>query len=162
MKTALVIGETGLVGNELVNILLESKEYSKVVVFLRKKLPLENEKLEQHLINFDKIELYKEYIKGNDFFCCIGTTIKQAKTKENFTRVDLTYPSVFAEIVKNNGVEKFLLVSSVGANPKSSNFYLRTKGILEEKIKKLQFSITFIFRPSFLVGKGRKPDWEKK
>lgn len=156
MKTALLIGATGLIGSELLNILLESEEYGKVIVFARREIELNNAKLEQHVIDFNKVLSYKEYIRGDDFFCCIGTTIKKAKTRQNFIRVDFIYPSLFAEIAKDNGVSRFLLISSIGANAKSGNYYLRTKGLMERKIRELEFSAAFIFRPSFLSGERQE------
>lgn len=156
MKTAVVLGASGLVGSKLVDVLLKSKEYSKVIIFVRKKIELSNSKLIQYSIDFNSIDLYTEYIKGDDFFCCIGTTIKKAKTRENFMKIDYNYPVKFAEIAKENGMKNFLLITSIKANPKSSNYYLKTKGILEKRIQEMKFSGTFIFRPSILLGKRKE------
>lgn len=156
MKTAVVLGASGLVGSKLVDVLLKSKEYSKVIIFVRKKIELSNSKLIQYSIDFNSIDLYTKYIKGDDFFCCIGTTIKKAKTRENFMKIDYNYPVKFAEIAKENGMKNFLLITSIKANPKSSNYYLKTKGILEKRIQEMKFSGTFIFHPSILLGKRKE------
>ncbi|PQL91020.1 NAD-dependent epimerase/dehydratase family protein [Apibacter adventoris] len=156
MKTAIVLGVSGLVGSKLVDILLKSKEYTKVIIFVRRKIELSNSKLIQYSIDFNSIDLYNNYIKGDDFFCCIGTTIKKAKTREKFMKIDYYYPVKFAEIAKENGMKNFLLITSIEANPRSSNYYLRTKGILEKRIQEMKFSGTFIFRPSILLGKRKE------
>lgn len=151
-KSAIVIGATGLVGTELVKQLLSDKDYSLVKVFLRKKMDMEHPKLEQHVVNFEKLEESKELIKGDVVFCCMGTTIKVAGSQDAFFKVDHTYPFYFAQLAKSNGVEKFLLVSSLGADKNSPNFYLRVKGQIEWELEKLKFKNLIILRPSMLLG----------
>lgn len=152
MKTAIVLGATGLTGSHLVEILLKSSEYENIIVFVRKELNIKNRKLTQYIIDFENIDYYQDLIRCDDMFCCLGTTIKKAGSQENFKKVDYDYPVHFARIAKQNGTAHFLMISSIGANAKSSNFYLRTKGEVEEVIKGIQFESTSIFRPSILVG----------
>ncbi|MFZ3591133.1 oxidoreductase [Bacillus sp. DJP31] len=150
-KTALVVGATGLVGTELVKILVEAKEYEKVVVWVRKSTGMTNEKLEETIIDFDKIESYK-LDKAKHVFCCLGTTIKKAKTKENFKKVDFDYPVSLAKRAKESDVSNFLVISAMGANEKSGIFYNAVKGQMEEELKRIGLKGLKIFRPSLLLG----------
>ncbi len=150
MKTAIVIGATGLVGANLVNKLNDSKIYDKVILLVRRKTELNHLKLEEKIIDFDTID--PDIVKADDIFCAIGTTLKKAGSKENQYKIDCEYPSKIAQLGKQNGVKQFLLVSSIGANKDSSNFYLRTKGELEEKIAALNYDTFIVMRPSFIIG----------
>ncbi|MFY9310854.1 MAG: NAD(P)H-binding protein [Bacteroidia bacterium] len=152
-KTALVLGASGLVGNELLHLLLKDSHFDKVKIFVRKPIAISHKKLEQHIINFDAITDYKEFIKGDVFFCCIGTTINTAGSKEAFIKVDYTYPTEFAKIAKTNNVKHFLFISSIGADENSSNFYLMVKGDTENTLTELDFEKLDIVRPSLLTGK---------
>ena len=156
MKTALIIGSSGLIGKQLLSLLLESKDYDKVIVFNRKEMALNHPKLVQQLIDFEDIPSYKNLIKGDDFFCTIGTTIKKAGNKEAFRKVDFSYPKQFAEIAKTNNIKHFLIVSSLGADVNSSNFYLKTKGEIEQFIINSNIEIVSIFRPSILSGNRKE------
>ncbi|MGG7034227.1 MAG: NAD(P)H-binding protein [Flavobacterium sp.] len=153
MKTALIIGGTGLVGSQLLEILLKNSEYEKVISFVKRESGLKHPKLEEHIIDFDKIETYQDLVYGDDFFCTIGTTIKKAGTKEAFKKVDFEYPQQFAKIAIQNKVKQFLIVSSIGADSGSSSFYLKTKGEIEDFLKNCAFENVSILRPSALLGK---------
>lgn len=150
MKTAIIIGATGLIGSTLVEQILENPAYSKVVLLLRKPLNISHPNLIQEVINFDKLDASK--IVGDDLFCAMGTTLAKAGSKEAQYKIDCTYPFEIGKIAKANGVKQYILVSSVGADFQSSNFYLRTKGDLEQKIKSLDFQNFVSLRPSFLLG----------
>ena len=150
MKTAIIIGATGLVGSTLVKQICENPTYSKVVLLLRKPLNISHLKLVQEVIDFDKIDASK--IMGDDLFCAMGTTLAKAGSKEAQYKIDCTYPYEIGKIAKTNGVKQYILVSSVGADFESSNFYLRTKGDLEKKIQSLDFQNFVSVRPSMLLG----------
>lgn len=152
-KTAILFGGSGLVGGFCLDLLLESPIYSKVLSFGRRKLEKEHEKLEQFEIDFEKVSQYKKLIRGNDLFCALGTTIKKAGSQEAFRKVDYEYPKEIATIAAKNGVNQFILVSSVGADAKSKVFYSQVKGELEEAIMKMPFWGVHILRPSMLLGK---------
>ncbi|UFH36931.1 NAD(P)H-binding protein [Flavobacterium acetivorans] len=152
MKTALIIGSTGLIGSQLLNLLLESKDYNKVITFVKRDSGKQHPKLSQHIIDFDQPESYQELIVGDDFFCTIGTTIKKAGTKEAFKKVDFEYPQQFASFASKNKVKNFLLISSLGADETSGNFYLKTKGEIENVLKNSDFESVSILRPSLLLG----------
>lgn len=151
-KTAIILGASGLVGNEVLKLLLLDINLEQIKVFVRKPLSVEHPKLEQIIVDFDAIDNYAHLIKGDVFFCCIGTTIKTAGSKDAFLKVDYTYPLSFAKIAKQNGLEKFLLISSIGADKTSSNFYLKVKGDIEVALEKIKFESLVILRPSMLLG----------
>ena len=151
-KKAAIFGATGLVGKELLNQLLDSEDYAKVMVFNRRTQNYANQKIEEHIItgvNFDSIE---SLLIADDLYCCIGTTIKKAGSQEAFTKVDLDIPVNLARIAEKNKINKFLIVSSIGANAKAGNFYLRTKGKMEQKVLSFNIQEIFVFRPSMLLG----------
>jgi uncharacterized protein YbjT (DUF2867 family) len=154
MKTALVIGATGLIGSHLVELLGKDERYSKIIILSRRKIQYLNPKKIVQVIDYDNPDT--SVVKGDDVFCAIGTTIKKAGSKENQYRIDCEYPARLAQIAKQNGAQKFILVSSIGADPKASNFYLRTKGDLEEKLKAINFDSLVILRPSILLGQRRE------
>lgn len=151
-KTAIIIGASGLVGNEVLKLLLTDDHFDKVNIFVRKPLSINHPKLEQHAIDFDLIFKSTDLVKGDILFCCLGTTIKTAGSKEEFKKVDYAYPLAFAKIAKQNGVKKFLIISSIGANSTSSNFYLKVKGGIEKELEKLKYESLIIVRPSMLLG----------
>lgn len=151
-KTALLIGATGLTGRYCLQLLLGNDSYSRVVVLSRKPFLIKHEKLEEHIIDFGQLPLYSSVIKADDVFCCLGTTMKQAKTKEAFYKVDFTYVLQLAEISAENGAAGFFMVSAMGANKQSKIFYNKVKGEIEEAVTKLPFRSIGIFRPSLLMG----------
>lgn len=156
MKTALMIGSTGLIGAQLLEMLLERKEYSNVITFVKRDSDIQHPKLRQHIINFEKIEDYKKFVVGDDFFCTIGTTIKNAGSQEAFRKVDFEYPQVFATIAMQNNVKQFLIISSIGADSKSGTFYLKTKGEIQDFLKNCTFEAVSVFQPSLLLGNRKE------
>ncbi len=158
-KTALVFGASGLIGGHAVQFLLLHPAYSKVVVFVRKPIALEHSKLVQHVVDFDKPETFKHLVKGDDLYCCLGTTMAKAGSREAFYKVDFTYGYQAAQMGILNGVNQYLLVSSVGADPKSRFFYSRVKGELELAVRSLSFWSLHIFQPSVLLGERNENRW---
>ena len=152
MKTAIIIGASGLTGQSLLNQLLQDEQFDTVILFLRKELNIVHPKLVQHCIDFNALDAYKDLIKGDVVFCCLGTTIKTAGSQVAFKKVDYTYPTEFAKIEKQNNVSTFCLQSSLGADSKSTNFYLKVKGETEDFIRQLNFVSFASFRPSMLLG----------
>jgi uncharacterized protein YbjT (DUF2867 family) len=151
-QIANVIGASGLVGRELLVQLLDHPEFEKVRIFVRRTTGIVHPKLDEQIIDFNQTESWKPLVKGDVLFSTLGTTIKTAKTKENQYRVDFTYQYEFAKAASENGIPAYLLVSSLGANPKSSVFYSQMKGELEEAVAKLSFRKLVIIRPSILDG----------
>lgn len=151
---ALVIGATGATGKDLVKKLLADQDFDQVDVFVRKPLGMENPKLTAHIVNFDQPEEWKNLVKGDVAFSCLGTTLKAAGSKEKQWKVDFDYQYEFAKIAKDNNVDDYVLVSSYGANPQSKIFYSRMKGELEEQVKGLHFNKITIFQPGMLERKS--------
>jgi uncharacterized protein YbjT (DUF2867 family) len=151
-RTAILIGATGLIGGFVLQHLLADHNYSRVKVFLRKKMDVTHGKLEQHIIDFNDPASYSALVNGDDLFCCLGTTIRTAGSQDAFRKVDFQYPLDFGKAAIANGVGQYLLVSSLGADAKSSNFYLRTKGEIEHALRDLRFPSFLVFRPSMLLG----------
>jgi uncharacterized protein YbjT (DUF2867 family) len=152
MKTALIAGSTGLIGKELLDLLLEDSSYAKVIAISRKPLDVHHAKLENVVVDFDSLHTYSNSLKADDVFCCLGTTIRIAKTKEAFRKVDFEYPVELANVSKNQGATQYFLISALGADNKSSVFYNRVKGEVEEAIQSVSFQSVHIFRPSLLLG----------
>jgi uncharacterized protein YbjT (DUF2867 family) len=154
-RTALVanvIGATGLVGNQLVMQLLADDNFEKVRIFVRRKTGMEHPKLEQQIVDFGDEKTWGKLLLGDVLFSALGTTLKQAGSKEKQYEVDFTFNLNFAKKAKENGIESYVLVSSVGANAKSSVFYTRMKGELDEAVAKIGFKKLVILRPASLTG----------
>ncbi len=158
-KRALVLGASGLVGAELLKILLERSTYTKVFALVRSALPIKHPNLEVVVCEMDErtaIEQALTEIEASDVFCCLGTTIKRAGSQEAFRKVDVELPFIIAQIMSNRGLQHFLIVTAIGSNPNSSVFYSRMKGVVEQKLRELKIPQLSIFRPSLLLGKRRE------
>lgn len=147
---ALVIGATGATGKPLVMELLKNTDYTEVVIFVRRATGIIHPKLKEYILDFNDIESYSDIIRGDIFFCCMGTTLKAAGSKMAQWRIDYEIPLEFARIAKENGIKSFVLVSSGNADSRSKIFYSRMKGELEEKIETLNFKQYIVFRPGLL------------
>lgn len=152
-RSALIVGATGLIGNELLHILLDSTRYDRVKVLIRAPIDLQHPKLTKVITNFNELENYEEEFAVHDLFCCLGTTIKRAGSQEQFRKVDFEYPLEVAKLAKKKGVKQFLIITAMGADHNSSIFYNRVKGEIEEALKKIELPSLHIIRPSLLLGK---------
>ena len=148
--TAILIGATGATGSEVLNQLLLDVNYSKVIVFSRRPIHLVHPKLELHLVDFDKMSNWSNFIKGDVLFSALGTTLKVAGSKSNQYKIDFTFQYEVAKLASQQEVGTYVLVSSYGANEKSSLFYPRMKGKLDSEIQNLLFKQIHIFRPGIL------------
>ncbi len=156
MKTACILGATGLVGSELLKQLLSNDDYEKIHIFLRREIDLTHPKLEKHLINFDNPDSWNNLVTGDVLFSAFGTTISKAGSKEAQYKIDYTYQYEFAKAAADNGVNSYVLISSAGADADSQIFYSRIKGELEEAVKQLSFKHITILRPSILDGERKE------
>lgn len=154
-RTAIILGASGLVGRECLEILRLEPLYREVRVITRRDLGMDNadEHVRQVVVDFDRLTDFGDELFGDDAFCTFGTTIKKAGSQDRFRQVDRDYPAEFAHIVRTNGGKHFSLVSSRGANPRSRVFYLRTKGELEEEIRSQQWPSVSFLRPSVIGGR---------
>lgn len=153
MKTAIVIGATGLVGNELVRLLLKDSRIEKVKVFVRKKTGLTHAKLEEHIVDFDNTADWKKQVTGDVLYSAMGTTLKVAGSKEAQYKIDHNYQYNVAKMAAANDVKKYVLISAAGSSPDAKVFYSRMKGELERDVKKLPFETIHILRPGMLKGR---------
>ncbi|HUW05011.1 MAG TPA: NAD(P)H-binding protein [Williamwhitmania sp.] len=153
MKTAIVFGATGLVGSHLLTLLEQDSRYSHIKVFGRSKPQFTTDKVEFFLGDLRNPERLAVQLTGDDLYICLGTTIKAAGSKPEFRRIDLDLPVKVAELAKKNGVSTIAVISSLGANAASRNFYLHTKGEMENLLIAQMFEKTVILRPSMLLGK---------
>lgn len=153
---AIVIGATGAVGKDLVEELLSRREYEKIITFTRRPLDIKSEKIESYIIDFDRLSDWAHLVKGDVLFSALGTSLKQAGSKEAQYRIDHDYQLSFAKAARENGVPHVVLVSSLGANRSSSIFYLKLKGLIERDVEALQFPQLSILRPPSLIRKHAK------
>ncbi|MFD1141706.1 oxidoreductase [Larkinella insperata] len=153
-KTALVVGATGLVGNALTHRLIDSSAYEKIKVLVRHSLGWQHPRVQEIQYDFDHPNGL--LVQADDIFCCLGTTMKKAGSREAFKKVDYHYPLAIAKRALANQAQQFLLVSSLGADSNSSFFYSRVKGDLERDLRALNYPSLLIFRPSLLVGERKE------
>lgn len=153
---AIVIGATGAVGKDLVEELLSRGEYEKIITFTRRPLDIKSEKIESCIIDFDRPSDWAHLVKGDVLFSALGTSLKQAGSKEAQYRIDHDYQLSFAKAARENGVPHVVLVSSLGAKRSSSIFYLKLKGLIERDVEALQFPQLSILRPPSLIRKHAK------
>jgi uncharacterized protein YbjT (DUF2867 family) len=151
-KTACIFGSTGLTGSHLLKILINDERYEKIILFNRTVQSINHSKIEQIVADYNSIDQYTNQLKADEYYCCLGTTIKKAKTKQAFEYVDLQLPVIIGKFAIQNKVSGLFVVSSIGASAKSSNFYLNVKGRMEEELQKSGIGKLFIFRPSMLIG----------
>lgn len=152
-KAAVIAGSSGLVGVELLHQLCAGKAYHQVTLLVRRPSGFIHPKVKEVIVDFDRIEQFSEHIHGNVFFSCLGSTMKKTPDKRRYYQIDHDYPVAMARIALSNGMAQFHLISAIGANPGSSNFYLKLKGETDRDIAALPFTSVHIYRPSFLAGK---------
>lgn len=152
-KTALIVGATGLVGRQILNVLLDYDYYAEIIILGRRSPNVKDNRIKEIIIDFENLEEYAKEFSANDYYISIGTTMKVAGSEDAFYKIDYTYPYIFGKIAKNDpNCEQYLLVSSLGANAQSSLFYNRIKGQLEDNLKELDLKRLSIFQPSLLIG----------
>lgn len=158
MRTAVVIGSTGLTGQALTEKLAINNNWSQVLAVARKSTAWKNPKIRNIDFNFQdwsNLELQIRSFAGTggiDFFCALGTTIRAAGSQENFRKIDLEAVVHFARLAKSCSASSLTIVSALGANKNSSSFYLRTKGEMEAVVTDLKINSVYFLRPSLLLG----------
>lgn len=157
-QIAVVIGATGLVGNFVVEELLKDPSFKKIRILVRRPLEITHPKLEVQMVAFNNMDDYtQKFGEGDVIFCCIGTTNKKVKgDKATYSAIDVDIPVNAAGIGISKKFKKYLVVSAIGANESSSNFYLKLKGKMENKLKQFPFERISIFRPSILLGNRKE------
>lgn len=153
---AIITGATGLIGNDLLHRLLNHPAYTKITAIVRKEIHLQHPKLEQLVVDFDRLENHQDDIKGDVVFCALGTTKSKTPDKEQYRKIDYQYPLDIAFIAQQNGISQYHLVSALGANENSAIFYSKLKGELERDLKSIPFEAVHIYRPSLLDGSRKE------
>ncbi|WP_378180925.1 NAD(P)H-binding protein [Aquimarina sp. SS2-1] len=152
-KTAIILGATGLTGGILLQTLLEDERYDKIKLFSRKTVGVSHHKIEEYIINVLQLNTIAPDFTGDDLFCCIGTTNAKTPDKGLYRSIDYGIPVTAAQLCKQNRIQTFIVISALGANPKSTVFYNRTKGEMEEAILSLNIKKIHILQPSLIGGK---------
>lgn len=155
-KTALVFGSTGLIGNLLIEELTRSDQYSSVRSFVRQPTGITEPGVEEIVTDFSDPSSLQKVLSGDDIFICLGTTIKKAGSVSNMEKIDRDLPVEIARAASSSGLKGIAVVSSIGASARSSNYYLRIKGEMEDGISKLPFQRKAIVRPSMLLGERKE------
>ena len=151
-RIALVAGANGMVGSCLLQVLIEAPEYSRVYALTRRPLGRDHPKIANRIVSFNRLAEQLKGLTAQDAYCCIGTTIKEAGSEDEFRDADVEAVLRFAEAARALGATRFAVVSSVGADIKSKKFYLRCKGEMEEGVSRIGFPALDIFQPSLLLG----------
>lgn len=152
-KTAIIVGASGLTGSLLLKKLITDNRYDSIKLFSRKKLDGLPSKVIQKIGNILELENFKEDFTADEVFVCIGTTAKKTPNKSLYKSIDVGIPSMAAKLAKENHINTFIVVSAMGANSKSTVFYNKTKGEMEQAVLDQNITNTYILRPSIISGK---------
>lgn len=164
LKEIVVVGATGLVGSKLMDLLLADVTVHRLILLSRSEVEWTHKKVQCIIADFDNLDQYVSHVQNaHALFCCIGTTIKKAGSKEAFRKVDYQIPLNIAALAYKAGINKLIIISSLGADPKSDNFYLRTKGEMEKDIAvNYTFQKLAFLRPSLLLGQRNEIRWVER
>ena len=153
---AVIAGASGLIGGELLQIILQEDYYQEVLILVRKEIPVQHKKLVQLIIDFDNLDQYQQSINGHALFCCLGSTKRKTPDLSIYSKIDHDYPVKLAQIAKKNNVLHFHLVSAIGADSSSANFYIKMKGQTEKDIQAISIKSLHIYQPSLLTGNRKE------
>ena len=151
-KTAIILGASGLTGGLVLKKLLNDDRYKTIKLFSRKNIGISHPKIIEKVGNILALENFNEEFIADEIYCCIGTTAKKTPDKERYKKIDFGVPLLAAKLAKKNNIKTFLVVSALGANSKSTVFYNRTKGEMEDAVLKQHITITYILQPSIIEG----------
>ncbi|MFC4635358.1 NAD(P)H-binding protein [Dokdonia ponticola] len=158
-KTAIILGATGLTGGLLTELLINDPAYSKIKLFTRRPTTFSSPKIEEIICDLLELETAKENFTGDVVFCCIGTTKAKTPDRDQYHKIDYGIPLEAAQLAKENNIDTFMVISSMGTSAKSPFFYVRTKGEMERDVLKIGISQTYIIKPAFING---RPDEDRK
>lgn len=154
--TAIILGASGLIGYNLLQLLIKDERYSHIYTISRYPLSIKSTKISQIIADIDNIESKLQDLAVDIFFCTIGSTKKKTPNEKDYYTIDHDYPIRVAKILQHNGCKTISIVSSIGADKNSNNFYLKLKGNVEKSVIHLNYENTQIFRPSLLIGKRKE------
>lgn len=152
MKTAIILGATGLTGGILLQHLLKDDRYERIKVFTRKTVGFDHPKLEEHIVDLFELEKVQQDFVADEIYCCVGSTKAKTPDLEVYRRVDYGIPLSAARLAKRNGINCLLIVSALGADPDSRFFYNRIKGEMERDVLQENLPQTYFFQPSLITG----------
>lgn len=152
MKTAIILGATGLTGSILLEKLLADASFEKIKLFSRSSAEKNSPEIEEHLMDMFQLEKHSEAFKADVVFCCIGTTKAKTPDKETYKKIDYGIPVTAAKLANQNGIETFIVISAMGADENSDIFYNKTKGEMQRDVLKQDIENTYILQPSLIVG----------
>ncbi len=151
-KIAIILGASGLTGSILLELLLQDDRYSSVKIFSRKRLERKHPKIKEFIGDLLQLENFANDFTGDACFCCIGTTAKKTPDKELYRKIDFGIPVTAAKLCVKNKISTFAVISALGADAKSSIFYSRTKGEMEEAVLQENIPNTYLLQPSLIFG----------
>tara|TARA_R110000772_G_scaffold168511_2_gene280285 strand:- start:37 stop:681 length:645 start_codon:yes stop_codon:yes gene_type:complete len=152
MKTAIILGATGLTGSILLEKLLVDASFEKIKLFSRSSVEKNSPKIEEHLIDMFQLENHSEAFKADVVFCCLGTTKTKTPDKETYKKIDYGIPVAAAKLAKKNGIKTFIVISAMAADANSSIFYNKTKGEMQRDVLQQNIENTYVLQPSLIVG----------
>ncbi|WP_066222566.1 NAD(P)H-binding protein [Formosa haliotis] len=151
-KTAILLGATGLTGKTMLQELLNSSDYSRIVLFSRSTCGIQHAKITEYLIDLFDLDRYKTVFRADVVFCCIGTTQAKTPDKAMYHKIDYGIPVAAANLCVQNNIDTFICISALGADSKSKVFYNRTKGEMEAVVLSLNIKNTYLLQPSLITG----------
>lgn len=149
---AIVLGATGLTGGHLMDILIEDEKCTEIRVFTRREIPQKHPKIKEYIIDLFELEKHQDDFKGDVVYCCIGTTKKKTPDPVIYEKIDYGIPLAAAKLAKQNGIEKYMVISALGTNEHRGASYSRLKGRMERAILEQEIKETYILKPSLIVG----------
>lgn len=152
MKTAIILGATGLTGGMVLKKLLQDDDYNNVIIFSRRSVGVQHSKLKEHIVDLFELEKYAELFKADEVYCCVGSTKAKTPDEEIYKKVDYGIPLSAAKLCAKNDIPKLLIVSALGADPGSRFFYNRIKGEMERDVLAQKLPGTYLFQPSLIGG----------
>lgn len=152
MKTAIILGATGLTGSILLERLINDKTFEKIKLFSRNSSNNNSPKVEEHLIDLFDLKKYSEAFRGDVVFCCIGTTKAKTPDKETYKKIDYGIPIAAAKLAKKNTIETFIVISALGADENSRVFYNKIKGEMQRDVLNQNIDNNYILQPSLIIG----------
>jgi uncharacterized protein YbjT (DUF2867 family) len=161
-RNAIVLGATGLTGRHLVDRLVADDRYGEIKLFSRRSSEHPSPRIREFIGDILHLEQFREDFTADVVFCCVGTTSSKTRDRNIYRAIDYGIPFHAARLAIENGIPSFLVISSIGANPKSRVFYTRTKGEMEEAVLALQVPHTYILRPSLILGDRNERRWAEK
>lgn len=159
---AIILGASGLIGSKLIKEIIDTEDFSEVVLLNRRSVNIDNKKVRQVIVDFDDLGKSAAKISGDIIFSCLGTTKSKTPNPADYRKIDFEFPLTTAKIGIANGVQQFHVVTSLGADPNSSSPYLKLKGEIENELKNLPFKSLHIYQPSFLTGHRQEQRFAEK